>query len=339
MYAAAQPRGLRPPPDEPARGYTLFGNADFNFNEHVTAYSVISFANSKTETRREPAPTSGAFAVAIPYHSDPNAMYLPSIAQTPAPGIAIGDTLAEYRAGGKRGFNCRPIGGCTMQQAFPVTPEMRTLLNSRPDVQLSSAAGASTSRGPATSPVQRPVGLRAAVASTRTPPSMRPHGAGGRGERPSRVHRGRWTPTPARPSRSAVRTRRGACRTSCTYLPPRGTVNDITNYQFTGGFRGDLGLADWTWDTFVSHGESRTSTQYVGYISALNYYTHHDRAELRQGLQRAEPAASRTRPSPARAASIRLHRRPAHCRSRRTASKRSWRTRPIASPCDRRTSS
>jgi iron complex outermembrane recepter protein len=251
----------------PREGYTLFANADFNINEKVTAYSVINFANSDTETRREPAPTSGAFAVAIPYHSDPTARYLPSIAQTPQPGIAIGDTLPEFRAGGARGTNCAPTGGCTMQQAFPVTPEMRTLLNSRPDVVLGTIGGAAS----ATSPFN---GM--SVCELRTIDSN----AGVPG------HTAQVAAANGRPAYSvAIDPSTGETFKICgpnsswrlqnqlMYLPPRGTVNDNTTYQFTAGLRGDLGLSDWTWDWHLTQGESRTNTEYVGYISALNYST------------------------------------------------------------------
>jgi len=254
----------------PREGFTLFGNADFNFNEHVTAYSVISFANSKTETRREPAPTSGAFAVAIPYHSDPNAKYLPSIAQTPAPGIAIGDTLPEYRAGGKRGLSCNPVGGCTMQEAFPVTPEMRTLLNSRPDVQLATAAGQFNGTATATSPFNglSVCELRSIDANT----ALTGHTAQVAAANGRPAYTVQMDPNTGETFKICGPNSAWRLSNQLTFLPPRGTTNDITNYQFTGGFRGDLGLSDWTWDTFISHGESRTLTQYVGYISALNYY-------------------------------------------------------------------
>lgn len=250
----------------PRQGYTLFGSGDFNFNEHVTAYSVISFANSETETRREPAPTSGAFAVAIPYNSDPSAKYLPSIAQTPQPGIAIGDTLPEYRAGGKRGTNCAPTGGCTMQQAFPVTSELRTLLNSRPDVVLGSIGGAPT----ATSPFN---GM--SVCELREIDSNAAN-TGHTAQVPAANGRPAYTVAmdPNTGDTFKICGPNSAWRLSnqLTYLPPRGTINKVINYQFTQGLKGELGLSDWTWDAFVSHGESRTNTQYVGYISALNYY-------------------------------------------------------------------
>jgi outer membrane receptor protein involved in Fe transport len=55
------------------------------------------------------------------------------------------------------------------------------------------------------------------------------------------------------------------------YLPPRGTFNTVNNYQLFAGLKGDLGLKDWTWDAYISEGESRTLTEYKGYVSAANY--------------------------------------------------------------------
>jgi iron complex outermembrane receptor protein len=250
----------------PRDGYTLFGNADFNFNDHVTAYSVVSFANSKTETRREPAPTSGAFSVAIPYNADPNTRYLPSIAQTPQPGIAVGDTLPEYRAGGKRGTNCATTGGCTMQQAFPVPAELATLLNSRPDVVLGAIGGVGTAASPFNGMSVcelREIDANAGNAGH----AVQVPAANGRPAYTVQVDGNTGDTFKICGPNSAWR-----LQNQLTYLPPRGTLNEETSFQITAGLKGDLGLSDWTWDTFVSQGESRTNTEYVGYISSLNYY-------------------------------------------------------------------
>jgi iron complex outermembrane recepter protein len=40
-------------------------------------------------------------------------------------------TLIGYRPGGQYGLNCGPTGGCTNSQAFPVSPELARLLDSR----------------------------------------------------------------------------------------------------------------------------------------------------------------------------------------------------------------
>jgi outer membrane receptor protein involved in Fe transport len=249
----------------PREGYTLFANADYNLGDKVTAYSAISFANSNTETRREPSPTSGAFAVSIPYNSDANARYLPSIAQVAQPGVAIGDTLLEYRTGGKRGTNCGPVGGCTMQQAFPVTAELATLLNSRPDVVLGAIGGAATPTSPfngLTVCELRQIDANAGL----TGHSAQVAAADGRPAYSVAID-------PATGDRLKICGPNSAWRlqNQLTYLPPRGTENVEQTYQFTAGLKGDTGVSDWTWDWYVSQGESRTNTEYVGYISALNY--------------------------------------------------------------------
>jgi iron complex outermembrane recepter protein len=243
----------------PHEGFTLLGSADYDISEHVNAYTVINFATSETETRREPAPTSGAFVVSIPYASDPNTKYLPSIAQVPTLGVNVGDTLPEFRTGGKRGTNCAPTGGCTMQQAFPVTPELRTLLNSRPNVTLNNAASpfngqtvcelrtVDSNAGNAGHTVQVP-------ASGTTP-----------------AYTVQMDPNTGETYKICGPNSAWRLQNQMGYLPPRGTLNNQTTYQVTAGLKGDLGVSDWTWDTFITAGESRTLTEYVGYISAVNY--------------------------------------------------------------------
>ncbi len=243
----------------PHDGFTLLGSADYDISEHVNAYTVINFATSNTETRREPSPTSGAFAVAIPYASDPNTKYLPSIVQTPALGLAVGDTLPEYRVGGKRGTNCAPTGGCTMQQAFPVSPELATLLNARPNVTLNNAASpfngqtvcelrtVDSNAGNAGHTVQVP-------ASGTTP-----------------AYTVQMDPNTGETYKTCGPNSAWRMQDQLGYLPPRGTENNQTTYQLTAGLKGGLGISDWTWDAYISAGESRTLTEYVGYISAVNY--------------------------------------------------------------------
>jgi len=242
----------------PREGYTLLGDADFKINDHVTAYSTISFAHSQTETRREPSPASGNWAVSIPYHSNPDEVYLPSVAQTTANGLTVGQTLPEYRAGGARGTNCPVTGGCTMAQAFPVPAELRTLLNSRPDVNLVNA----------NSPFN---GM--SVCELR---SLDVNATAGR-QTAQRTTTGGTAYTVQMDANTGDTFKicgpNSAWRlaTQMGFLPPRGTFNTVNNYQLTGGLRGDLFVGDWTWDAYISEGESRTLTEYVGYVSAANY--------------------------------------------------------------------
>lgn len=244
----------------PREAYTLFANGDYEINDHVTAYSQIQFANSHTETRREPSPASGNWTISIPYHSDPNVKYLPSIAQTPSPGVAVGDTLPEYRSGGSRGLNCAPTGGCTMQQAFPVTPELATLLNSR-------AGTAAVSSGPFAGQPGSACELRAidSNAGVGTHVVQVP-AAGGRP-----AYTVQMDPNTGETFKTCGPNSAWRLATQLTFLPPRGTVNDLTTYQLVSGIRGDLFVSDWTYDMYVSQGESRTRTEYQGYVSMANY--------------------------------------------------------------------
>jgi iron complex outermembrane recepter protein len=243
----------------PREGYTLLGTAEFDVSDRVTAYSSISFATSETETRREPAPTSGAFAVSIPYHSNPSAKYLPSIAQTATLGVAPGDTLPEYRVGGARGTNCAPTGGCTMQQAFPITPELQTLLNSRPTTNQTNVA----------SPF---VGLSLCeLRSVDSNAGLPGHTVQVPASGPNPAYTVQMDPNTGETFKICGPNSAWRLQNQLGYLPPRGTFNNLTNYQLTAGAKGDLASSDWTWDAYFTAGEARTQTEYVGYISALNY--------------------------------------------------------------------
>ncbi|HMA11041.1 MAG TPA: TonB-dependent receptor, partial [Steroidobacteraceae bacterium] len=265
----------------PREAYTLLGDADFAINDHVTAYSTISFAHSTTETRREPSPASGNWGVAIPYHSNPNEIYLPSVVQVNASGLTIGQTLPEYRAGGSRGTNCAPTGGCTMAQAFPVPAEMRTLLNSRPDPLLINANSPFNGMSvcelrylDANATAGRQTAQRTTTGGTAYTVQMDPNTGD-----TFRIC------GPNSPWRVA---------TQMGFLPPRGTFNTINNYQLFAGLKGDLGLKDWTWDAYISQGESRTLTEYVGYVSSQNYYAIMSAPNYGQGLRLSSNVSNKT---------------------------------------------
>ncbi|RYG69825.1 hypothetical protein EON77_14380, partial [bacterium] len=107
----------------PLERYSLFGKAEFAFNDHVRAFSQVNFVNSETRQVLQPTGAVGAgFGAQIPYST--TAIYGPSRA-------ANGTTLADYRAGGSRGLACPATGGCTYAQAFPVSAQLATLLNAR----------------------------------------------------------------------------------------------------------------------------------------------------------------------------------------------------------------
>ena len=56
------------------------------------------------------------------------------------------------------------------------------------------------------------------------------------------------------------------------YIGPRRSRNDSTVYQVLAGLRGNLGLGDWTWEAYGSHGETRI-TNYLngGFVSLARY--------------------------------------------------------------------
>ena len=56
-------------------------------------------------------------------------------------------------------------------------------------------------------------------------------------------------------------------------LGPRGIVNDTTNYQVLGGFTGKVGISDWTFDVYGSHGKTTTIAEYKGFGDIDRYRT------------------------------------------------------------------
>ncbi len=107
----------------PLDRYSAFGRAHLDIADNVSAFMQANFAQSETETLLIYSPALGSWGVKIPYG---NEIYAPSVDEN-------GNTLGAYLPGGTYGLNCPPVGGCTESQAFPVTPELAALLDSRPD--------------------------------------------------------------------------------------------------------------------------------------------------------------------------------------------------------------
>jgi outer membrane receptor protein involved in Fe transport len=55
------------------------------------------------------------------------------------------------------------------------------------------------------------------------------------------------------------------------FLPPRQMRNRSDVYQFMAGINGALPFRDWTWEAYVSHGESRVDNDYIGFASLERY--------------------------------------------------------------------
>src|SRR5690606_32750586 len=55
------------------------------------------------------------------------------------------------------------------------------------------------------------------------------------------------------------------------YMPGRELRNVSQLYQLVAGLEGDLGVGDWTWEAYVSHGETQIDNNYLNYASLRRY--------------------------------------------------------------------
>jgi len=238
----------------PREGYSLFGRGSFEFNDHLSAFSNFLFSSSTTMTRREPAPLMAGFGAIIPF-GDSSTVYAPSLVTVAGGGQNIGDTRREFQAGGSRGLTCPATGGCTMAQAFPVSPELRTLLASRPMVTNGATSGAFN-------------GLNGCnvytLASATTPGALL-------NATTNQYYTVEMDPNTGGPVQKCGPSSGWQLNAQPPWLPPRGTENITSLYQFAFGLRGDLGLSDWTWEAYSSYGDSQTPVNYTGFQSLNNY--------------------------------------------------------------------
>ncbi len=102
---------------------SVFGRATYDLSDSVSAYAQFLNVSSKTRRYFTDSPAVAGWGN-IALHG--NGVYAPSL-------NADGSTNAAYRPGGQYGLNCAPTGGCTKSQAFPVSPELAAVLDSRPD--------------------------------------------------------------------------------------------------------------------------------------------------------------------------------------------------------------
>ena len=105
----------------PLERYSVFGNGHYDLTETVSAFGQILNVESNVNQLWQIAPAVAHWGQTIPHG---NGVYAPSLA-------ANGTTLPNYLPGGDYGLNCPPTGGCTKSQAFPVSPELAILLDSR----------------------------------------------------------------------------------------------------------------------------------------------------------------------------------------------------------------
>ncbi|HEX6993363.1 MAG TPA: TonB-dependent receptor [Gammaproteobacteria bacterium] len=236
----------------PRDAYNMFGRATFDITDGLELYSNFHFASSKTYTRREPAPILGGFNVVIPFDSqaDGDDIYLPSL------DPATGQTVSSYLPGGIHGTSCAPTGGCTMSQVFPVPPELRALLESRPDQTWGAG-----------SPFE---GLSRCHIYNLLPPGSQGPGVL---ENPATgaLYSIEVDPNTGKAVSSCGPNSGWQLNWQPGWMPPRGTENTAQLYQIAVGLRGDLGFSDWTWDLYTSQGASETQTKYIGFLSINTY--------------------------------------------------------------------
>jgi iron complex outermembrane receptor protein len=106
----------------PLNRSSIFGRATYDLSDTVSAYAQVLSVTSKTRRFYTDSPAVAGWGMIAP-HSDTD-IYAPSL-------NANGTTNAAYLPGGQYGLNCAPTGGCTKSQAFPVSPELDALLDSR----------------------------------------------------------------------------------------------------------------------------------------------------------------------------------------------------------------
>ena len=107
----------------PLERRSLFGRASIEIGDNITAFAQVMYSDNSTAARGSDPPMLGGWRTNIP-HGD--GIYAPSV-------DAQGNTLRDYQAGGSHLLNCAPVGGCTKSQAWPTPPQLKALLDSRPN--------------------------------------------------------------------------------------------------------------------------------------------------------------------------------------------------------------
>jgi iron complex outermembrane recepter protein len=102
---------------------SFFGRAEYDLTDTVTAYAQVLAVQSETRRLFTQSPAIGGWGMTAPHGSE---IYAPSL-------NANGTTNIAYLPGGQYGLNCLADGaaGCTESEAWPVSPELAQLLDSR----------------------------------------------------------------------------------------------------------------------------------------------------------------------------------------------------------------
>jgi iron complex outermembrane receptor protein len=106
----------------PLERFSVFAKAHYDLTDNVTAFAQVTSAESNLRQTWQWSPAAGGWGQDIPHGDD---VYAPSLA---ADGIS---TLPTYQTNGPIGLDCAPTGGCSNSEAFPVSPELGVLLDSR----------------------------------------------------------------------------------------------------------------------------------------------------------------------------------------------------------------
>jgi iron complex outermembrane receptor protein len=116
---------------------SVFGRATYSVSDNIEAYAQVMNVSSETRRFFTDSPAVAGWG-SIAQHG--NGVYGPSVVNLGLDGLPnTGDpgenmaTNPAYRPGGQYGLNCGPTGGCSKSQAFPVSPELAALLDSRQD--------------------------------------------------------------------------------------------------------------------------------------------------------------------------------------------------------------
>ncbi|HUQ51455.1 MAG TPA: TonB-dependent receptor [Gammaproteobacteria bacterium] len=116
---------------------SVFGRATYDISDTIQAYAQVLNVSSDTRRFFTDSPAVAGWGN-IAQHG--NGVYGPSVVSlgldnlpnTGDPGENMA-TNPAYRPGGQYGLSCGPTGGCSKSQAFPVSPELAALLDSRQD--------------------------------------------------------------------------------------------------------------------------------------------------------------------------------------------------------------
>ncbi len=110
---------------------SVFGRAEYELSDNISTYAQLLSVESKTRRLFNASPAVAGWGMTAPYGSE---IYHGNAALgIPDSLNANGTTNAAYLPNGRFGLNCNADGqaGCTESEAWPVSPELKSLLDSR----------------------------------------------------------------------------------------------------------------------------------------------------------------------------------------------------------------